>query len=536
MPIPFEQVESYFINSQRCFLLDHVNHTEKIYSRLENILNIGIALSAEKNHNRLLEIIVTEARNITACDAGTLYLKQGDMLVFKIIQNQSLKIFLGGSGEKIQLPPVPLKKENVSAYVALSGRTVNIPDVYTYDGFDFSGPRNYDKMTGYRTKSMLVVPMENHEGEIIGVLQLINSLEEDNKTIRPFPVHYQKVIQSLASQAAIALTNATLIKDIENLFNSFVEVMATAIDARTPYNANHTRRVAMLARAVAEAINQSREGNWSQVYFDHERLDQLTMAGWLHDIGKIATPLSVMNKATRLEGRIELVLQRLDYIYKAQTASSLEKQLKLLKEGRGAEAAEEESLLSRKLTRLKELKELIIKCDHPATFIDDTIEKQLCALTSCTYVNEEGLELPILTPGELENLCIRRGTLNNKEREIMEQHVEVTAKMLEKIPFIKKFKDVPRFASMHHELLDGNGYPRGLAGDDIPLEARILSLVDIFDALTACDRPYKKAMPVEDALRILGFMAKEGKLDAELFRLFQEYRVWEKVIEQVESK
>ncbi|MCL6635737.1 MAG: GAF domain-containing protein, partial [Peptococcaceae bacterium] len=179
---------------------------EKIYSQVENLLNIGIALSAEKDHNRLLEMIITGARNITSCDAGTLYLKQEDRLVFKIIQNESLNIFLGGAGEEIPLPPVPLKKENVSAYVALTGQSVNIPDVYTYDGFDFSGPCQYDKITGYRTRSMLVVPMENHEGEIIGVLQLINSLDEDRKTVRTFPAYCQKVVESLASQAAIALT------------------------------------------------------------------------------------------------------------------------------------------------------------------------------------------------------------------------------------------------------------------------------------------------------------------------------------------
>jgi HD-GYP domain-containing protein (c-di-GMP phosphodiesterase class II) len=274
----------------------------EIHSRFENLLNIGIALSAEKNHDHLLEMILSEARNITNCDAGTLYLKQDNQLVFKIIQNGSLNLQQGGSGEDIHLPPVPLRKENVSAYVAMSGQSVNVSDVYTYDGFDFSGPRNYDKITGYRTKSMLVLPMENHEGEIIGVLQLINCLEEDKHTVCAFPSYCQKVVEALASQAAIAITNAELIRDIENLFYSFVEVMAAAIDARTPYNANHTRRVAMLARVTAEAINRSAGERWTSEHFNSERLEQLTMAGWLHDIAKIATPLTVMNKATRLGG------------------------------------------------------------------------------------------------------------------------------------------------------------------------------------------------------------------------------------------
>ncbi|MCL6636248.1 MAG: HD domain-containing protein, partial [Peptococcaceae bacterium] len=324
-------------------------------------------------------------------------------------------------------------------------------------------------------------------------------------------------------------TNARLIKDIENLFNSFVEVMATAIDARTPYNAGHTRRVALLARALAEAVNQAGTGTWASEYFDQERLDQLSMAGWLHDIGKIATPLSVMNKASRLEGRLELVMQRMDYIYQAETAASLKLQLKLLKEGRAAEAAEEERLMKEKQGRIKEVKELVKTCDNPATLIDDATESRLRAAAGCTYIDESGMERPYLTGDELESLCVRRGTLTAGERRVMEQHVEITARMLEKIPFIKKFRDVPKFAAMHHELLDGMGYPRGLAGDAVPPEARILALVDVYDALTACDRPYKKAMACEDALRVLGFMAGEGKLDADLYNLFKEQRVWEKI-------
>ncbi len=502
---------------------------KKIFDQVENLLNIGIALSAEKNHPRLLEMIVTETRRVTSGDAGTLYLKEDDRLVFKIIQNDTMGVRQGGDGEEINLPPVPLKAENVSSYVALTGRTVNIPDVYTSAGFDFTGPRNYDRMTGYRTRSMLVVPLENHEGEITGVLQLINSLEPDDRTVRPFPAYYQKVVESLASQAAIALTNARLIKDIENLFNSFVQVMATAIDARTPYNANHTRRVALLSRALAGAVNQTAAGSWAAEHFDDERLDQLTMAGWMHDIGKVATPLSVMDKATRLDGRLELVLQRLDYIAQLEKAASLQQQLDRLTEGQPEKAAAQAALLQEKLARVKEVRELVVKCNDPANFIDDETEARLQQAAALTYTDGAGRKQPYLTPVELENLCVRRGTLTGGERKIMEDHVAVTGRLLEKIPFIKKLRDVPRFAAMHHETLDGQGYPRGLAGGDIPPEARILALADIYDALTASDRPYKKAMPVENALRILGFMARDGKLDAELLEIFKTHRVWEKI-------
>jgi hypothetical protein len=219
----------------------------------------------------------------------------------------------------------------------------------------------------------------------------------------------------------------------------------------------------------------------------------------------------------------------MDYISKAETAGSLKRQLDLFKEGHETEAMAEEQLLKENLTRLNEIKELIIKCNNPAIVIDDNTEEQLYRLAGYTYLDEVGMEQPYLTSNELENLCIRHGTLTESERKIMEQHVEITARMLDKISFIKKFRDVPKLASMHHELLDGNGYPCGLTGDDIPLESRILALVDIYDALTACDRPYKEAVPCEDALRILSYMVKEGKLDAELFEIFKEHRVWEQV-------
>lgn len=410
---------------------------KKFLPYIENLLNIGIALSTEKNLNHLLEMVVTEARRISNCDAGTLYLKEKDSLVFKIIQNESLNIFRGANGEEVNLPPVPLKKENVSAYVALTGQPVNIPDVYNCKEYDFFGPYLYDQITSYRTKSMLVVPLQNHENDIIGVLQLINSFKPNTKIVCSFPLYLQKIVESLASQAAVAITNFMLIKSIENLFKSFVQVMATAIDARTPYNADHTRRVAHLAGAVAEAINRTNSGKWAQEYFGFERKEQLIMAGWLHDIGKIAVPLEVMNKSTRLTGRLEIVLQRMDYISKAETASSLKKQLALLKAGKKEEALAEEHYLQGKLTEIKEIKELVIKCNQPDTLIDESTAARLREIHGYKYLDIEGRKQPYLTAGELESLLVQRGTLTNTERKIVEQHVEITARMLEKIPFIK---------------------------------------------------------------------------------------------------
>lgn len=500
-------------------------YTAKMLEQVEQLLNVGIALTTEKDHNHLLEMIVSEARRITRADAGTLYLCDENSLQFKIIQNETMHVFKGGKGEPIDLPPVPLNKNNVSSYAALAHRSVNIPDVYTTQEFDFTGPKSYDRITGYRTVSMLVVPLENHENEVIGVLQLINSLNGSGEPVA-FPAYLEKVVFSLASQAAIALTNMNLVTEIEDLFQSFVEVMATAIDSRTPYNANHTRRVALLSGALALAINDTNQGTWASEYFDNDRIAQLVMAGWLHDIGKIATPLAVMNKASRIEGRLEIVLQRFDSIKAGMKAACWEEKSNLRNNKARLEA---ENQWQKQLNMIETARELVIKADNPSTLITDEMADTLHQIAALTYKDQSGHECPWLTDEELAALSIARGTLTEEERKIMEDHVIVTQRMLEKIPFTKKLKDVPYFASIHHEHLDGKGYPAGLKGDQIPLEGRILALVDVFDALTAADRPYKKALPLEQALKILGFMVKDGELDGDLYEIFCTSRVWERI-------
>ncbi len=498
-------------------------YTSEILQQVEDIISIGIALSAEKDRNRLLEKIVTEARRITNADAGTLYLCEGDCLSFTIMQNESMNTFRGGEGHPIDLPPVPMKMENISAYVAITKKSVNIPDVYQAEEFDFSGPRKFDEATGYKTLSMLVIPLENHEGTVIGVLQLINARDAKGELI-PFAQYFEHVISSLASQAAIFLTNMQLLNDIENLFNSFVEVMATAIDSRTPYNANHTRRVALLAGELARAINQEQLNQGEPPSFSADRIAQLVMAGWLHDIGKIATPLEVMNKSTRIERQLELVMQRFDYIYAARKAEYLEE--KLLLPGPSEEL---EKCWQAEQDYLKEARELVLKCDNPSTFIDAELKEKIQEVASRTYQDRDGTLQPWLKEEELTSLSVVKGTLTDAERRIMEDHVTVTARMLDKIPFIRKLKDVPYFASIHHEHLNGKGYPHGLKGEEIPTEGRILALVDVFDALTADDRPYKKAMPLEQALKILGFMVKDDQLDGTLLDIFSRNKVWEKI-------
>jgi len=500
--------------------------TPDILPQIEDIINIGIALSAEKDKNRLLEMIVSEARRITRADGGTLYLCDGDKLIFKIMQTESLNTFKGGQGEEIDLPPVPMRMENVSAFVALTHMRVNIPDVYHAEEFDFSGPKRFDAATGYRTLSMLVIPLENHEGTVIGVLQLINARDENGNLV-PFARHYENIIASLASQAAILLTNIQLLRDIENLFNSFVDVMATAIDSRTPYNANHSRRVALLAGQLARAVDKETEGRFGDEKFDEDRITQLVMAGWLHDIGKIATPLEVMDKASRIERQLELVMQRFDYIYARLRSQYLERKITALESGE--EARDIENWWEEECRFLEEARGLVLKMDNPATFVDQELQSRIKEVARRTYIDPSGQELPWLKAEEVHCLCVAKGTLTDEERKVMEDHVVVTGRMLDKMPFTTKLKDVPYFASIHHEHLNGKGYPQGLAGDEIPLEGRILALVDVFDALTADDRPYKKALPLEQALKILGFMVKDQQLDGDLLDIFVRHQVWEKI-------
>ncbi|MGE5371505.1 MAG: HD domain-containing phosphohydrolase [Solirubrobacterales bacterium] len=502
---------------------------DAVIEQVEILLNVGLALSAEKDHNRLLEIILTEARNITRADSGTLYLRDGDFLVFKIMHNETMNVFRGGRGELIDLPPVPMRVENVSSYVALTRRSVNIPDVYSAEGFDFSGPKKYDDMTGYKTTSMLVIPLENHENEVIGVLQLINARDEKGLVI-PFETRYEKIISALASQAAIALTNMKFMEDIQQLFNSFVEVMATAIDSQTPYNANHTKRVAMLSGALAQSLNDVQDDSyWGRERFDEDRIAQLVMAAWLHDVGKITTPLEVMNKSTRLGSSRELVLMRLETITLHLQAEYGKKKIAALEAGNAEASSQADAWWAEQLAHANQVRELVVKVDNPGTFVNNDLMQEISVLEALRYTAAGGEEQPWFTPDEMESMRVVKGTLTNGERHKMEDHVAYTRRMLDLIPFTKKLKDVPYFAGIHHELLDGKGYPNGLSGDQIPPEGRILALLDVFDALTASDRPYKKAMTVEEALKILGFMVKDGQLDGELLQIFTAARVWEQL-------
>jgi HD-GYP domain-containing protein (c-di-GMP phosphodiesterase class II) len=479
-------------------------------ARIQELVKIGMALSAEKNLDRLLEMIVREARRFTNADGGTLYIKNDrDELEFMIVQNDSLKIERGGATlqSPSNWPAIPLHREdgsenhrNVSAHCALRGRAVNISDVYGAD-FDFQGTRDFDLRTGYRSRSMLLVPMRGHENEVIGVLQLLNARDRRTGKVIGFDDHEIADITSLASQAAIAVTNVRLVGDLERLLDAFLRSIAAAIDEKSPYTGGHVANVAELTVQIAGAINRTTEGPLAGSGFSEEELAELKMAAWMHDIGKVTTPEYVVDKATKLQticDRIELIKTRLEIIGR-------DGEIARLKGEEGAVGPDE----------LSEIAAFLAEVNNGSEFLSDEKVERIRKIAGLEY-EMGGRRRPLLSEDELENLTIRKGTLNARERALINNHVALSLRMLEKLPFPRKLSRVPEFAGMHHERLDGSGYPRGLTAAEIPLQARILAVADVFEALTAADRPYSPGRKLSEAMRILGVMVEERHLDGEV--------------------
>ncbi len=493
------------------------------------VLNqIGMALSAEKDMGRLFEMIIDEARTLTNADGGTLYIMNEEFteLRFAIVQNESLNVRMGGTGGEITWDPVKLLNpdgsknyQNVSAYAALSGEVVNISDVYHAEGFNFEGTRNFDLKTGYRSKSMLVVPMRNYENDVIGVLQILNCQDALTGKAIPFSKDYQAMTESLASQAAVALCNKKLLSSLEDLLDSFITSIASAIDEKSPYTGGHVRRVVDIAMTIAKKINETEKGVFKETFFSNEELDELRLAGWLHDVGKITTPEHVVDKATKLEtvyDRIELIKTRFEVLKR-------DAMIELLRESgrktKGEENPEAQKRYENKVRKLEEDLVFLINGNIGSEFMADEKLEILKTIAENTW-ELSGETKRILSDDEVRNLSIRKGTLNDEEREIINNHATVTLKMLSQLPLPKKFKNMPYYAAAHHERLDGRGYPKGLREEELPLQARILALADVFEALTAKDRPYKKGKTLSEAMKILGFMVKDKHLDPDLFELF----------------
>ncbi|MFC1523160.1 HD domain-containing phosphohydrolase [Thermodesulfobacteriota bacterium] len=503
--------------------------SESQMSHIHELVKIGLALSAEKHLERLLEMIVNEARRFANADGSTLYIKREkeDLLDFEIIQNDTLNVRMGGAKGKITWPSVPLKHpdgtdnyQNVSAYCALKGEAINIPDVYDAEGFDFQGTKDFDAQTGYRSKSMLVIPMRDHEDTVIGVLQLLNVVDQATGEVISFPPDEIEIITSLASQAAIAVTNVRLIKGLEELLNGFVRTIADAIDEKSPYTAGHIQRVAELSEKIALQIHGSGKGDFQDIQFNEDEMAELRMAAWMHDVGKITTPEYVVDKATKLEtifDRIEIVRHRIEILKRDIEIRHLKEALA----GHKHDDAEVNRSLHDEFLQLDETLEFLERVNIGGEFLDDQSLERLEEISRYS-LQVAGEQRPLINDDEVRNLSIRKGTLTSKEREVINNHVSMSIRMLEELPFPKKLRNVPLYAGMHHEKLDGSGYPRGLMEDDIPMQARLLAVADVFEALTAADRPYKEGKKLSESMRILGFMVKDRHLDGEILNLMVE--------------
>jgi HD-GYP domain-containing protein (c-di-GMP phosphodiesterase class II) len=506
---------------------------------LRELNEIGIALSAEKDHDRLLELILVKAMDITNSDGGTLYVCTNEKsLKFEILHNHSLAVHKGGtSGEEILLPPISLYDDEgntnnkmVAAYAVNSAQTVNIEDAYVNEDFDFSGTRNFDKKMGYRSTSFLTVPMTNHEHDIIGVLQLINTIDKNTNKIISFSALDQQLIESLASQAAVIITNKTLINAQKNLFDSFIQLIATAIDEKSPYTAKHCRRVPVITDMLADATNKIDRGPLKDFSMNDNEMYELNVAAWLHDCGKITTPEYVVDKSTKLEtifDRINLVDIRFEVLKRDAVITALKA---IIKENKDCDDIDKElennSALKNRLKELDDERIEIEKYNIGGESLLDNDLKRIKELSENVYENSVGESVHLLNDNEVENLQISRGTLNRKEREIINNHVSMTIKMLESLPYPKHLKNVPEFAGCHHEKMDGTGYPNKLKGNQMSIPARMIAIADIFEALTAGDRPYKKGMSLSRALKILGRMKLENHIDPDLFDVFIDKKIY----------
>ncbi len=506
-----------------------VGREEDLGQRLEQLNLIGASLSGERDINRLLELILTAAKSITGADGGTLYrVTEEKTLRFEIVRTSSLKYYLGGtSGNPVPFYPIQLHKDGkpnhsmVAAYAALTGKTVNIADAYTADGFDFSGTRAFDSKTGYRSRSFLTVPMRNHEHETIGVLQLINAQDSASGQIVAFSASDQRLAESLASQAAIALTNRMLIIQLEQLFESFINLINSAIDEKSPYTGGHCQRVPQLTMMLAEAVNETREGPLSDFHMTEKDRYELKIAGLLHDCGKVTTPVHVVDKATKLEtiyDRIHLIDTRFEVVKRDLELRSLRNEIS-------------EQQLRERLRELDEDRTFLRACNIGGERMRDEDIERVRRIAAYRWRDVTGHEANFLSADEVKNLTIRAGTLTEDERKIINHHIVATIKMLEALPWPKHLTNVAEYAGGHHERMDGKGYPRGLKREQMSVQARCMGIADIFEALTAHDRPYKKGKTLSESLEILGRMKLNHHIDPDLFDIFVRKKVYRRYAE-----
>ncbi len=522
---------------------------------LEELNRIGIALSETHDVEHLLDLILRKARAITGADAGSLYLaeptggntngsppnavngsQKTGHLRFRLTQNDS-----------VQFPytehTLPITESSMAGYCALHGEVIELADAYRIPKtrpFHFNS--SFDEQAGYRTRSLITLPMKNGKGEVLGVLQLINCkrhpqarLTDANavrRYVHPFPEHAVRLGLSLASQAAVAYENSQLYRDIENLFDGFVNAAVKAIEQRDPTTSGHSQRVCEMTIALAEAVNREPQGPYADLRFSREQMKELRYAALLHDFGKVGVREEVLTKAKKLYPlQFSRLLDRFDYVRRDIEARVAEQKVELLlghsrkeKEARARlELLDGEA--SRLLGELDRYVEFITRANEP-TILPSSDFDLLAEISQKSYRDPRGVERPYITSEEVRYLSIPRGSLDKNERLQIESHVTHSFNFLTQIPWTPEYRGIPEIARAHHEKLNGRGYPMGMTAAEIPVQAKMMTICDIFDALSASDRPYKRAVPTDRALDILKLCVRDEEIDPELFRLFLEAQVY----------
>jgi HD-GYP domain-containing protein (c-di-GMP phosphodiesterase class II) len=506
-----------------------------IVERLDLLTEVSVALGdGHDDIDIFLDRILRVAKSMTNADGGTLYRPSADgrSLCFHIWLNDTLGIRQGGtSGNPIDLPPVPLVDDageknlaSVAAYAANFHRSVNIADVYRADVFNFSGMLTFDETFGYRSQSNLTVPMTDHEGELVGVLQLINARDRETGAIRAFSDTDQRFIEALAAQAAVALTNQQLVVQMERLLEALVNLINIGIDEKSPYTGRHCQFVPELTMLLAEAVHETERGPMADFRMTDADRRELWLAGLLHDCGKITTPVHVVDKATKLQtifDRIHMIDTRFEVLLRDAEIRALRAQC----EG-GADRAAIAAALAAEQARLRADRDFLRSVNVGSEGMSEADQDRVRRIAAYRWTGPAGVECDFLDEDEVRNLTVRFGTLNDDERKIINNHIVVTIRMLESLPWPKHLKSIPEYAGGHHERMDGKGYPRGLTREQMSVQARVMAIADIFEALTARDRPYKKGKTLSESLHILGKFALNGHIDPDLFDIFVRQKVY----------
>lgn len=488
------------------------------HNKFERIMEINLELSNELDKDRLFEMILTLTRELTHCQAGTLYIMSKDKksLEFKVIQNDLMNIYMGGTKDNLTWDDLPLylengcKNENLVAVIsALENKIINIQNVYNSKTYDFEGTKRFDKNTGYKSKSMLVIPLINHENDVIGVLQLINKTKVLNEVVS-FDDKDETIIKALAGQAAMALTNTLLIESLEEFLNAFVLTISQAIDAKSNHTMNHISNVAKLSKLISTAIHEDTI-IYKDIKYTKNDFKQIELAAFMHDIGKISMPESIIDKGTKLES----IIDRIEIIQSKFEILKRDLEILLLKEV----ITKEDYLES--INQIKDDFEFIKEVNIGSEFMNNEKINRIKLISEYTYLLNSK-KTPILSSNELLNLIIKKGTLTDDEKDIMNSHAKLSLDMLTTLPFPKKYNKILDIAANHHEKLNGKGYPRGLNDKDLTLEDRIMILSDIFEALTSRDRPYKEGKKLSEVFKLLSIMAKNNEIDSKLLEFFHD--------------